>query len=89
MHTLTIPSELRERFSALGLLAINASGQEVLLGLNFEESQFFVGCLGMAQGAWSPEDREKYADLLDRHERARLHMASPADAVLRNEDRLG
>ena len=89
MHTLTMPGELRERFSALGLLAINASGQEVLLGLHFEESQFFIGCLCKAQGAWSPEDRERYADLLGRHERARLQMASTADAVPRNEDRLG
>ncbi|MDH6594961.1 hypothetical protein M2165_004850 [Variovorax sp. TBS-050B] len=77
LQTLAIPDALRAQLAAENLLAINSHGQEVLHGLDFAESQLLVECTEA-----SPDDaarRERCAELVVKHERARLRIATVDD----------
>lgn len=79
----------REHLGRLGALAINAAGQEILHGLTVEDSRFVLRCSEKSPAARSEHERERYARLLARHERARLQGVSVADPVVKNEANLG
>ena len=84
MKHLDMSDAQRAEFSDRSLLAINSKGQEVLHGLNFDESQFFVECMReMPSGA---AELDRYADLSRRHEAARLKLASVDDESTGEED---
>ena len=85
MRLLTMSARQRERLGELGVLAINPAGQEVLHGLNQEESEFLLACTNKAPAARTAHERKRYAELLARHERARLKNVSVGDAALKNE----
>jgi hypothetical protein len=77
LQTLAITEALRAQLSADNLLAINSHGQEVLHGLDFDESQLLVDC-----SEQQPADaslREQCAELVIKHERARLRIATVDD----------
>lgn len=77
MQTLAISEALRTLLSAENLLAINSHGQEILHGLDFDESQLLVDCKEQ-----SPADasiQERCAELVIKHERARLRIATVDD----------
>jgi hypothetical protein len=77
VQSLAIPEALRAQLAADNLLAINSHGQEVLHGLDFAESQLLVDCSGEP-----PSDaalRERCAELVVKHERARLRIATVDD----------
>ncbi|MDR6428197.1 hypothetical protein J2738_004352 [Variovorax paradoxus] len=77
LHTLAISEALRAQLSADNLLAINSHGQEVLHGLDFDESQLLVDC--SEQQPTDPSTRERCAQLVIKHERARLRIATVDD----------
>ena len=84
MKQLDMPDTQRAGLSARSLLAINAKGQEVLHGLSFDESQFFVDCArSMPSGA---AELDRYADLSRRHEAARFKIATVDDESSGEED---
>ncbi|MBT2303103.1 hypothetical protein J7E70_21875 [Variovorax paradoxus] len=84
MKHLEMPETQRTEFSERSLLAINSKGQEVLHGLNFDESQFFVDCArAMPSGA---AELDRYTDLSRRHEAARFKLASVDDESTGEED---
>ena len=89
MQTLNMSNEQREHFLGLGVLAINAAGQEVLHGLDVDESRFLVGCSAKPPDERTPYERQRYAELVARHERARLTDVSTDDAVSKDEASLG
>jgi hypothetical protein len=84
MKLLDMSTEQRAELSARSGLAIDAKGQEVLQGLNAEESRFFAAC--MQQTPSKPAARERYAELMVRHEAARLRLASVDDESTGEED---
>jgi hypothetical protein len=77
MKLLEMPGEQRADLSARSGLAIDAKGQEVLQGLDLEESRFLVAC--MRETPSRAAERERYAQLKVRHEAARLRLASVDD----------
>jgi hypothetical protein len=85
MQLLQIPTVQRTQLADEGLLAINSSGQEVLHGLSFEESQFLVDCA--AQPANDAATLDRCNDLALRHERARLRIATVDDESTGDEER--
>jgi hypothetical protein len=76
VQSLTISEALRNQLSAENLLAINSHGQEVLHGLDFDESQLLVDCREPPADA---STQERCAELVIRHERARLRIATVDD----------
>ena len=77
LQPLAISEALRAQLAAENLLAINSHGQEVLHGLDFDESQLLVEC---REGP--PADasmQERCAQLVIKHERARLRIATVDD----------
>lgn len=80
MHRLKLFRAQRDHFDRLGALTISASGQEVLLGLTPEESEFFAHCSATAPHAITAADHHRYGALVIKHERARLHSLSFAAA---------
>jgi hypothetical protein len=77
LQPLAISEPLRAQLAAENLLAINSHGQEVLHGLDFDESQLLVEC---REGP--PADasmQERCAELVIKHERARLRIATVDD----------
>ncbi|WP_093012725.1 hypothetical protein [Variovorax sp. OV700] len=77
LQTLAISEALRAHLSAENLLALNSHGQEVLHGLDFEESQLLVDCSDRPPADASLQQR--CAELVIRHERARLRIATVDD----------
>jgi len=74
LQTLAISEALRNQLSAENLLALNSHGQEVLHGLDFEESQLLVDC-----SERPPADaplQQRCAELVIKHQRARLRIAT-------------
>lgn len=77
LQTLAISEALRAQLSSENLLALNSQGQEVLHGLDFEESQLLVDC-----SERPPPDaslQQRCAELVIKHERARLRIATVDD----------
>jgi hypothetical protein len=77
LQPLAISEALRAQLAAENLLAINSHGQEVLHGLDFDDSQLLVEC---REGP--PADasmQERCAELVIKHERARLRIATVDD----------
>jgi hypothetical protein len=77
VQSLAISEALRNQLSAENLLAINSHGQEVLHGLDFDESQLLVDC--REQPPPDASTQERCAELVIRHERARLRIATVDD----------
>ena len=77
LQTLAISEALRAQLSADNLLAINSHGQEVLHGLDFAESQLLVDC--SEQPPADASMQEQCAQLVIKHERARLRIATVDD----------
>ncbi|MET3441532.1 hypothetical protein ABIC94_002290 [Variovorax paradoxus] len=77
MQTLAISEALRTQLSAENLLAINSHGQEILHGLDFDESQLLVDCKEQTPADASMQER--CAELVLKHERARLRIATVDD----------
>ncbi|WP_431122610.1 hypothetical protein [Variovorax paradoxus] len=77
LQTLAISEALRAQLSAENLLALNSHGQEVLHGLDFEESQLLVDCSDRPSADASVQRR--CAELVIKHERARLRIATVDD----------
>lgn len=77
VQTLAISEALRTQLSTENLLAINSHGQEILHGLDFDESQFLVDC--KEQSPTDASMRERCAELVIKHERARLRIATVDD----------
>ena len=84
MNMLEMPEALRAELQARSALAIDGRGQEVLLGMNAEESRFFVAC--MQQTPAEAAQRDRYAELKVRHETARLKLASVDDESTGDEE---
>lgn len=84
MKHLDISDAQRAELSGRSLLAINSKGQEVLHGLSFEESQFFVDCARQMPAGSAELDR--YTDLTHKHEAARFKIASVDDESTGEED---
>ena len=80
MQTLAISEALRTQLSAENLLAINSHGQEVLHGLDFDESQLLLDC--KQQPPADASTQEQCANLVVKHERARLRIATVDDERL-------
>lgn len=89
MKMLRMSTALRRRLASQNAMAINAKGQEVLHGLNFEESRFVVGCSDGDALDISDEERDRYAGLMLKHERARMRSARADRGIARDEERLG
>ena len=89
MQSLKLTRRQREHCTSLGVLAIDPSGHEVLLGLDPVESQFVVECGNMNPGARTGPENRRLARLVKRHEQARLRSMAPADGSGRNEASLG
>ncbi|CAN7755085.1 MULTISPECIES: hypothetical protein [unclassified Variovorax] len=70
--------------SAENTLAINASGQEVLRGLTFDESQFLIDCAGQP-----PKDaaQDRGSELALKHEKAWLRIATVDEESTSDEER--
>ena len=77
LQTHAISEALRAQMSAENLLALNSHGQEVLHGLDFEESQLLVDCSDRPSADASMQRR--CAELVIKHERARLRIATVDD----------
>ena len=77
VQTLAIAETLRTQLSAEKLLAIKSHGQEVLHGLDFDESQLLVEC--REQPPADASMQERCAELVIKHERARLRIATVDD----------
>ena len=84
MNMLEMPEAQRAELQARSALAIDGRGQEVLLGMNAEESRFFVAC--MQQTPADAAERDRYAELKVRHEAARLKLASVDDESTGDEE---
>ena len=84
MNMLEMPEAQRTELQARSALAIDGRGQEVLLGMDAEESRFFVAC--MQQTPSRQAQRERYAELKVRHEAARLRLASVDDESTGDEE---
>lgn len=85
MKHLDMTEAQRAEFADRSLLALNSKGQEVLHGLNFEESQFYVDCTRDLPSGGAELDR--YADLSRRHEAARFRIASVDDESTGEDER--
>lgn len=77
MKTLEMPAAQRAALVEHHALAVDARGEEVMQGLDPEESRFFVAC--MLQEPVRPEEQERYAQLHVQHEAARLRLANVDD----------
>ena len=77
LQTLAISEAQRAQLSAENLLALNSHGQEVLHGLDFEESQLFVDC--SERRSADAAVQQQCAELVIKHERARLRIATVDD----------
>ena len=77
LQALAISEALRAQLSSDNLLAINSQGQEVLHGLDFAESQLLVDCSERPPADASMQ--EHCAELVIKHERARLRIATVDD----------
>ncbi|RZL89716.1 MAG: hypothetical protein EOP82_18320 [Variovorax sp.] len=77
MKLLEMPAAQRAAPSIIHALSIDARGQEVLQGLSFEESRFFVAC--MQKTPSDPAACDRFAALSVRHEAARLRLARADD----------
>ena len=84
MNMLEMPEAQRTELQARSALAIDGRGQELLLGLNAEESRFFIAC--MQQTPSHSAERDRYAELKVRHEAARLKLASVDDESTGDEE---
>ena len=84
MNMLEMPEAQRTELQARSALAIDGRGQELLLGLNAEESRFFIAC--MQQMPSRSAERDRYAELKVRHEAARLKLASVDDESTGDEE---
>lgn len=75
----------RAHLREMRALATDALGREVLVGLTFEETAFYVTYgRDRIKGISRPDDGEKYLELHDKHERARLSVLG-AENELRND----
>lgn len=88
MHQLDLTPAHRTRYNRLGALTIGASGHEVLLGLTRQESEFVARCNAAQPGSLTEKEQFRYAELLVRHEKARLHGVN-FGAGGKNESRAG
>jgi hypothetical protein len=77
VQSLAISEALRNQLSGENLLAINSHGQEVLHGLDFDESQLLVDCKERPPADTAMQER--CAELVIKHERARLRIATVDD----------
>ncbi|NDZ13803.1 hypothetical protein C7T35_37565 [Variovorax sp. WS11] len=84
MNMLEMPEAQRTELQARSALAIDGRGQELLLGLNAEESRFFIAC--MQRTPSRSAERERYAELKVRHEAARFKLASVDDESTGDEE---
>ncbi|VTU14958.1 hypothetical protein H6CHR_00071 [Variovorax sp. PBL-H6] len=84
MNMLEMPEAQRAELQNRSALAIDGHGQEVLLGMNAEESHFFVACMQKTPAQRAQRDR--YAELKVRHEAARLKLASVDDESTGDEN---
>ncbi|KLN53283.1 hypothetical protein [Variovorax paradoxus] len=89
MKMLRMSTALRRRLASQNAMAINAKGQEVLHGLTVEESRFVVGCSDGDVLDMSDEERDRYAGLILKHERARMRSACVDRGIAKDEERLG
>lgn len=89
MKMLRMSTALRRRLASQNAMAINAKGQEVLHGLTFEESRFVVGCPNGDALDISDKERDRYAGLILKHERARMRSACADRGIAKDEERLG
>ena len=76
LQTLAMSEALRAQLTAENLLAINSHGQEILHGLDFDESQLFVDC---GERPADASTQQRCAELVIKHERARLRIATVDD----------
>ncbi|RYG97873.1 MAG: hypothetical protein EON58_08670 [Alphaproteobacteria bacterium] len=68
------------------MLTTDSSGQEILVGLTSEETNFYVNFSRLSRsGDEDPDDTERYLELNEKHERARFEVIG-AEAQLRVED---
>lgn len=88
MQRLDLTPTHRARYNRLGALTIGASGQEVLLGLTRQESEYMARCNAAPPESLTEKEQLRYAELLVRHEKARLRGAD-FDAGGKNESRQG
>ncbi|VTU17870.1 hypothetical protein H4CHR_00073 [Variovorax sp. PBS-H4] len=77
MNMLEMPEAQRTELQGRSALAIDGRGQEVLLGMDAEESRFYIACMQQTPARLAQRDR--YAELKVRHEAARLKLASVDD----------
>ena len=73
--TFTLTDSERAHLREMRALSTDLQGREVLVGLSFEETVFYVAYgRDRVKGISRPDDGEKYIELHDKHERARLSV---------------
>jgi hypothetical protein len=65
----------RATHSSTRALSTDASGREVLVGLDYEETTWYVQYLRtLGHGQTGPESERRFRELNDRHEMARMQV---------------
>lgn len=64
-------------------ITTNAKGQEILVGLTFEETEFYMGIVNRAsREGLSDEDSDRYLELRNKHEMSRLSVLAAENQLL-------
>lgn len=66
-------------------ITTNSQGEEVLVGLTPQETKFYMEYAKRMDGGHRPDDRDRYLELHDKHEHARLSVLA-AEIQLRNDN---
>lgn len=76
----------RAHLNEMHAITTNSAGQELLVGLNEEETAFYMQyCREFAVGRRHREDSKRYLELHDKREKARFAVLG-AEIELRNEN---
>lgn len=88
---LNISKAEREYMNEMRMLTRDSQGNELLVGLTLEESQFYLRFAQARTRSMEPqgdEARDRYLELNDKHEKARLSViAAEAEARLNQSPR--
>ena len=75
----------RTYLNGMRALSTDSAGREVLVGLSFEESEFYMAYANQRmQGHKDRPNSKRYLELSEKHERARLEVLG-AETYIRNE----
>jgi hypothetical protein len=69
----------RSEFEAFGDLGFDSDGREILVGLSYEETEWYLGILERersGRGLVTDEEMDRKSDLDDRHTMVRLQLAA-------------